>query len=131
VTARLALLAVAVLAVIAFALAVRQETAEQEAYRLLFRAPPSTPDRIERAARERDRAAPLNPGTRVAQLRAPLAAFEGDPERARRLLQDVVRREPDNIEAWASLAFALGGRPAAQRRAQAQVRRLSPPVPAP
>jgi hypothetical protein len=129
--ARAAALAVAVLAVALFGLAVRQETSEHEAARLLFDVPEATPGRLHRVAEALDAAAPLNPGTGVEQLRAQLAAQAGHPARTRRLLERVVAREPDNIQAWGALAYVLAPDPAAMRRAEAQVRRLSPPVPAP
>ena len=46
---------------------------------------------------------------------------------ARALLEDVVRREPDNLTAWGLLlTFSRATDPAAAARAQAQLRRLDP-----
>jgi hypothetical protein len=46
---------------------------------------------------------------------------------ARALLEDVVRREPDNLTAWGLLlTFSREADPAAAARARAQVRRLDP-----
>ena len=51
----------------------------------------------------------------------------GDAERATALVEDVVRREPDNLVAWAVLSvLARGHDPAAYARAQAARRRLDP-----
>jgi predicted Zn-dependent protease len=49
--------------------------------------------------------------------------------RAVELLDDLVRREPDNPEAWATLARVLGrSDPARSRAAFRRARELSPPV---
>ena len=54
----------------------------------------------------------------------------GDAEGAVRLLQDVVRDEPENAEGWLLLARAAGERdPALADRAMARVRALAPEVP--
>jgi hypothetical protein len=53
------------------------------------------------------------------------ATRRGDEARA--LLEDVVRREPDNLTAWGLLlTFARESDPATADRARAQVRRLDP-----
>jgi predicted Zn-dependent protease len=51
----------------------------------------------------------------------------GRPEQARRVLEDVLAREPDNLSVW-SLLFALtrDSDPATARRALAARRRLDP-----
>ena len=46
---------------------------------------------------------------------------------ARRVLEDVLRAEPDNLSAWDALDFVNGDRdPALKRRAAAEIRRLDP-----
>ena len=46
---------------------------------------------------------------------------------AQRVLEDVVRAEPDNLSAWDALDFVNGDRdPALKRRAAAEIRRLDP-----
>jgi hypothetical protein len=48
-------------------------------------------------------------------------------DEARALLEDVVRREPDNLTAWGLLlTFSRETDPATAARAQAQLRRLDP-----
>ena len=88
-------------------------------------------ERVERAYRLLERSAAHTrstvPDVRLAQL----DAFTGQPERAVRRLEAVVRREPENLDAWLLLArTARTVDPATAARARAAARRLSPPVPA-
>jgi len=69
-----------------------------------------------------DRAGTLNPDLGVEVLRARFALQEGRRADARRILEDVVRREPDGLDGWAALAVVFG-----DERAKAELRRLSPP----
>ncbi len=75
-----------------------------------------------------DHAGTLNPDRQVDLLRAELAARRGDLPGARAILVGVVHDEPQNIDAWAALARASAGDPAAFRLAVARVRALAPPV---
>jgi len=51
----------------------------------------------------------------------------GRPEKARRVLEDVLAREPDNLSVWSLLfAFTRDSDPATARRALAARRRLDP-----
>jgi predicted Zn-dependent protease len=69
----------------------------------------------------------LNPDSAPDVSRAFLYQRVGRAAQAAELLQDVVRREPDNLSAWALLATFTSERdPATARRARAQVRRLDP-----
>jgi predicted Zn-dependent protease len=69
----------------------------------------------------------LNPDTAPDVSRAFLYQRIGRGAEAAELLQDVVRREPDNLSAWALLATFTSERdPGTARRARAQVRRLDP-----
>ena len=91
--------------------AVRTDTAR--AYELLGRAA--------------DRTRSTGPELRLAQL----DAFTERPDRAVRRLKAVVRREPENHEAWVLLSqTARTVDPALAARAVAVARALSPPVPA-
>ena len=77
---------------------------------------------LERAAQ---RTRSTGPDVRLAQL----DAFTERPDRAVRRLKSVVRREPENHEAWALLAqTARTVEPALAARAMARARALSPPV---
>ena len=72
------------------------------------------------------------PGRRASLLEATMRLKGGDAEGAVRLLQDVVRDEPENAEGWLLLARAAGERdPALADRAMARVRALAPEVPPP
>jgi predicted Zn-dependent protease len=77
---------------------------------------------LERAAQ---RTRSTGPDVRLAQL----DAFTERPDRAVRRLKSVVRREPENHEAWVLLAQnARTVEPALAARAMARARALSPPV---
>ena len=92
--------------------------------------------RADHAAQARDYAAAerdlRDAGTLTADTTADLrrafllqATKRGDAARA--LLEDVVRREPDNLTAWGLLlTFSRQADPAAAERARAQIRRLDP-----
>jgi hypothetical protein len=69
----------------------------------------------------------LNPSTNWAIARAGALLQRGSPEAAGRVIEDVVAREPDNLEAWLVLRRVMRGRDderAAQARAE--IRRLNP-----
>jgi predicted Zn-dependent protease len=69
----------------------------------------------------------LNPDTTPDVDRAALYLGDGRPRAAVALLEDVVRREPENRTAWAVLyGFARGRDAAAAGRALAALRRLDP-----
>jgi hypothetical protein len=81
------------------------------------------------AAAERDLrgARLLNPDTAPDVTLALLHRARGDGGRALRAIEDVVRREPDNLRAWATLELLARGRDeAAAERAAAERRRLDP-----
>ena len=69
----------------------------------------------------------LNPDTQPDIALAFVAFFRNDEERAVGLIEDVVRREPENLSAW-RLLLDLAGEddPATARRARAALRRLDP-----
>jgi predicted Zn-dependent protease len=69
----------------------------------------------------------LNPSTAPDVSRAFLYARSGREARAAAVLEDVVRREPDNLTAWGVLyQFTKGHDPATAARALAARRRLDP-----
>ena len=85
---------------------------------------PANAARAERAFRD---AGGLNPDTAPDVGRAFLYFGTNRREQARTLIEDVLRREPENLTAWA-LLFRVANQvdPAAERRALAARRRLDP-----
>ena len=82
-------------------------------------------DRVDRL----HRAEFLNPSTEFQVREAQIRLEAGDRREATRLLKDVVRREPDNRQAWAGLVQSQERTNlAAARRAFNELRRLVPPV---
>jgi tetratricopeptide (TPR) repeat protein len=89
--------------------------------------PGSSPGELERAEADLRRARLLNPDTAPDVNRALLYRARGEAERAAATLEDVLRREPDNLVAWAVLGLLARGRDEpAVRRALAAQRRLDP-----
>jgi len=121
VIARVAVVGVAV-AVIAWLGVMERDT------RLLARADHAAQAR-DYAAADRDLrdADTLSADTTADLRRAFLAQATRRGDEARALLEDVVRREPDNLTAWGLLlTFSREADPAAAERARAQIRRLDP-----
>lgn len=115
-----------------FALGLRQEAAVREARAVIAPLQRPAPADARRADTALDRAGTLNPDTGVDLLRAQLAMDQGRRVRARRILERVLAREPENIRAWAQFAFTVGPADrAAFRRARARIRALAPRVPEP
>jgi predicted Zn-dependent protease len=74
-----------------------------------------------------DRASLLNPDQTVNILRAGLALRQGRVEQARQTMLEVVRDEPENLEAWGAIAVAFEQTdPSLASRARAAIRRLAP-----
>jgi Tetratricopeptide repeat len=72
----------------------------------------------------------LDPSTKWPVARAGALLQRGHRERAARVIEDVVEREPDNLEAWIVLREATEGRdPRRAAQAHMEIRRLRPPVP--
>ena len=87
----------------------------------------SEPGNGARAEREFRDARLLNPDTTPDVGRALLYLAQEKRPAARALLEDVLRREPDNLTAWAALYnVSRGHDPAAGRRALAARARLDP-----
>jgi predicted Zn-dependent protease len=84
------------------------------------------PARVEEAIRLLRGAGRLNPDyTERAVLLASFEARAGHPDRARRILEEVVRREPENRGAWRILAsFTRRSDPARSAEARARARAL-------
>ncbi len=69
----------------------------------------------------------LNPGTAPDVRRAFLYQGTGRPREAAKLLESVLRREPDNLDGWGLLyAFTRDRDPALAQRALAERERLDP-----
>lgn len=83
--------------------------------------------RLTRAADRLRSAELLNPDQTLRLYRANFYARQGQTSRGVRLVEDVVRREPENLDAW-GLLFRLtnGTNPRLAARATAQLRRLNP-----
>jgi predicted Zn-dependent protease len=126
---RLAATAAALLVCAWFGLGVVQSVSADAAADSLTRHPDPNPEQAAEIERHLDRAGFLNPDEKVRLMRAQLAVQLGDYQRAQELLEAVVAEHPDDLEAWATLAFATAGRdPEVHARARAAIRRLSPPV---
>jgi predicted Zn-dependent protease len=91
-----------------------------------------TPAQLRRAHELRREAERATPGQRPALIEATLLLKGDDTTAARRVLEQAVRKEPDNAEAWLLLARATeDDDPARAERAMARVRALAPDVPPP
>jgi predicted Zn-dependent protease len=128
--ARLAIAAVAVLAITWLGTNLRGYTLSERAERVAATAD-ATPAQVRAAERDLEDARFLNPDTRPLLVEGALLAGRGG-SRAREgvaLLELAVRREPDNLVAWGVLADATRRLdPARSREARRRARELSPPV---
>jgi hypothetical protein len=88
---------------------------------------------VEEAARLLEDSRFLNPDTRPLLTKGALLVARGEgraPEEGVALIEEAVRREPDNVVAWAVLASATRRLdPERSRAARARADELSPPVP--
>jgi predicted Zn-dependent protease len=73
-------------------------------------------------------ARPLNPDREVDILRGEAALERGQTQTAQRILGQVARAEPQNLEAWLWLAHSAGSNRPLFYRALVQVRKLEPVV---
>ncbi len=79
-----------------------------------------------------DHAGTLNPDADLDIARARLAVAQDDLPRARRILLDIVDREPENARAWGTIELVFADSdPALAKRAAARFDRLVPTVPEP
>jgi predicted Zn-dependent protease len=108
-------------------LGVMELDARHQAAGVAASAAPHTPARLARADADLRGARRWNPDTSPDLARALVTAAAGRRADAIGLLEDVVRREPDNIDAWGGLyLLARDNDPAAARRALAARARLDP-----
>jgi predicted Zn-dependent protease len=73
-------------------------------------------------------AATLNPDRAVDVLRAQVALARGDAARSRQILNGVVRREPQDLDAWIALARASANDFHQRQIALLHILKLAPPV---
>lgn len=88
-----------------FGLQLRSVRLEESAVKVIEAGPPSSAD-VDRADRLLKRAADYNPTSEPEFRRAQLYTFAGRPVDAQRLLEDIVRDEPEHLPAWILLARA-------------------------
>jgi len=130
VAARIVLIAAALVVGGWLAFTLRALHLEEDARALIppppARTPPADVARIERLL---DRASTLNPDVRPDVARAFLLAVSGDSARSIAVIEDVYRREPDNLRAARILEEQLRRTdPRAADEVAAQIRRIAPPV---
>jgi hypothetical protein len=126
---RVALVAVAAAAVVWLALGLRASRLEARAVKLATAAKPA-PQLIARTRALLRQAQENNADTRPVLLEGELYIFASRPRQALGPLTEVVRREPENFEAWRLLAGAaqVARDPGLAARARARALALSPPV---
>jgi tetratricopeptide (TPR) repeat protein len=119
-------LVVAVLAWLAIGL--RNARLEADGASLIGSSPATaSPERLAEARDAYRRAGERNPDTGPEIRAAGIANFTGQPEEAVELLRDVVRREPENFDAWLVLASAAAEiDPPLAERARERARSLNP-----
>jgi plasmid stability protein len=126
---RIALVAVAAACALWFAAELRPVRDRQAALAIVAQ-PRLTPAQLDRAEALLTRAAAHTRSTEPDLRLAQLLAFEHQPERAMRIAQGIVEREPRNFDAWLLLSqTARPVDPALAARAAQRYRQLSPPVP--
>ena len=122
----MALLAIAAIAWLA--VGYRSTVLSDRGERLAER-PDQTPAQVREAEDTLERARSLNPDTRPLFVEGFLLSTHGRYEEGVELIEEGVRREPDNVVGWGILAQATARRdPARSREARAEILRLSPPV---
>jgi predicted Zn-dependent protease len=89
----------------------------------------ATPERLAEAADLFGEARDWAPYQTEVPLEAALLARSGREDQAVQLIEDLVRREPDNPDGWAALAaLSAESDPARAAEARRRVRVLNPPV---
>jgi tetratricopeptide (TPR) repeat protein len=126
--ARLALGVLVAAVLVWLGLGLRAARLEAEGAELAGRSPATvSPERLAQARDAYRRARELNPDSAPELREAGLANFSGRPQEALQLLRDVVRREPENFDAWLVMAsVAAETDPELAARARARARELNP-----
>ena len=131
---RVALGALAAAAVVWLALLLHGVALREDGQAIALRDPDTlSSTQVERALSLLERARARTPDTEPIIAEAALLIRVDQPRRARPLLEEVVRREPENVQGWGLLvlaARATGDRARADQ-AQAKARALAPEVPPP
>jgi predicted Zn-dependent protease len=109
-----------------FAIGVRQAHDLNQATAIVDQSNQPTKAQIAHAGSLLNAAAFLNPDSEVKLVRAELELGDSDIAQGRRIVEGVVREEPQNLEAWYLLAQDAGGRKLLFR-ALAQINKLDPP----
>ena len=124
--ARLLLGAAAVAVAVGLVLSLGSVRANQHARVVAFSPPAkATPARLRAALSDARRARRLAPDSDPNLVEAFLLARLRRPAAARRVLESIVRREPENVDAWVFLSNAAGDRRTALR-ARRHAERLDP-----
>lgn len=126
--ARVVLIVVAIGALLALGWWTRASVLEQQAQRVSDN-PFRVTDRAQanQALERLERAAELNPDRRPELVEGVLLLRAERPRRAVASFSELVRAEPENVEAWAFLAVAAADvAPGRARRARARVAELNP-----
>ena len=127
--ARAILLVVALVAVGYLAVQLQASHRLDEGKEIAFSPRQVSPSDSRRAERRLEDAEALNNDATPDIYRAIVIARAGRRQEAIGILQDVVRREPENVEAWGWLEFASRGRyPALNARVRARIRELNPQI---
>lgn len=126
--ARIGLAATALLAAAWFALGVYQSRAISQATSVAAGHAPVTAAEARHANSLLDDAATLNPDRAVDVLRAQVALARGDTTQARQILNGVVRREPQDLDAWIALADASTADFRQRQIALLHILKLAPPA---
>lgn len=126
--ARIALAAAALLVAAWFALGVYESRAISQATSVAAGRGPVTAAEARRADRLLHDAATLNPDRAVDVLRAQVAIARGDTAHARQILNGVVRREPQDLDAWIALANASTADFRQRQIALLHILKLAPPA---
>jgi predicted Zn-dependent protease len=126
--ARVAVAALSILAVAWFVLGARQAREISRATTIVGD-PAVSAGQARQVDQMLDSAATLNPDRQVMLLRAALSIDRNHTARARRILEQVTRLEPDNLTAW-DLLVQMGGNDIQLRvKAFKRLAQLEPPVP--
>jgi len=126
---RLGLLTIALAACVWFALGVRAAHDTGRAQAILSRQTSLTPAQTHAALSAIAAARTLNPDQGLNILRAQVQLHSGHRYSALAIAKGIVRREPENVDAWLNLAL-MSGRidPAANRLAHVRIQQLVSPA---
>ncbi len=109
-----------------FALGIRQATAQDHAEASIAARQRATPAQARHVLQLLDEAGTLNPDRQIDLDRVQILLERGETLAARRIALQATRAEPQNIEAWISLARTAAGDPALFVAALRHVASLEP-----